>query len=253
MNMRKQFTFYSSFWEAVQPQPEHIQNAFFRAVIQYALYEKEPNAADTDPTVLAMFGLTRPTLDSSLKKSKKSNRDSSGRFVKENSFTDFHHEGEGENYGEDEGEKEVEIEVENEKEIKKDSFFTGGAGAPKRDAIRVRTKENDFFFIYPSTVNQLKKNCPGLNVVQELIKLSQWCEANPGKRKPKKDILPFIYRWMERAEANMSAPSEPIPAVKSDVEQADWMRRVVERIRVEKQSRGEKEDVQKNGLAAKGF
>lgn len=63
--MRKQFTFYSSFWEAVQALPDEYCLASLRAIISYALTGDEP---DVSGVAKAMFEMARPTLDSSRKK-----------------------------------------------------------------------------------------------------------------------------------------------------------------------------------------
>lgn len=63
--MRKQFTFYSSFWEAVQALPDEYCLASLRAIISYALTGDEPAV---DGVAKAMFEMARPTLDNSRKK-----------------------------------------------------------------------------------------------------------------------------------------------------------------------------------------
>lgn len=63
--MRKQFTFYSSFWEAVQALPDEYCLASLRAIISYALTGEEP---PVDGVAKAMFEMARPTLDISRRK-----------------------------------------------------------------------------------------------------------------------------------------------------------------------------------------
>lgn len=63
--MRKQFTFYRSFWEAIQIIPKEEQTAVLLAVCAYALDDIEPELSGTS---LAIFKLMRPTLDSARRK-----------------------------------------------------------------------------------------------------------------------------------------------------------------------------------------
>lgn len=60
---RKQFTFYSSYWEAIQPLPKKQQAEILLAICDYALNETEPDT-NLSPTASVAFNLIRPTLDS---------------------------------------------------------------------------------------------------------------------------------------------------------------------------------------------
>ena len=61
--VRKQFTFYASYWEAIQPLPKKQQAEILLAICDYALNEKEPTKA-LSPAASVAFNLIRPTLDS---------------------------------------------------------------------------------------------------------------------------------------------------------------------------------------------
>ena len=63
--MRKQFTFYSSFWEAVQALPDEYCLSSLKAIISYALTGEEP---PVEGVAKAMFEMARPTLDASRRK-----------------------------------------------------------------------------------------------------------------------------------------------------------------------------------------
>lgn len=60
---RKQFTFYSSYWDAIQPLPKKQQAEILLAICDYALNETEPSSS-LSPTANVAFNLIRPTLDS---------------------------------------------------------------------------------------------------------------------------------------------------------------------------------------------
>lgn len=60
---RKQFTFYSSYWDAIQPLPKKQQAEILLAICNYALNETEPSTS-LSPAASVAFNLIRPTLDS---------------------------------------------------------------------------------------------------------------------------------------------------------------------------------------------
>lgn len=72
MQERKQFTFYSSFWDSIRELPAKYQLPALRAIICYALFQEEPT--NLPPTCRAVFLLVKPTLDSSRKKAANGSR-----------------------------------------------------------------------------------------------------------------------------------------------------------------------------------
>lgn len=60
---RNQFTFYRSYWKAIQPLPQKQQTEILLAICDYALNETEPKKA-LSPAASVAFNLIRPTLDS---------------------------------------------------------------------------------------------------------------------------------------------------------------------------------------------
>lgn len=63
---RNQFTFYRSYFDAIQELSKKDQSAIILAVCAYAIYEIEPEGLS--PTASTAFKLIRPTLDSGRKK-----------------------------------------------------------------------------------------------------------------------------------------------------------------------------------------
>ena len=63
---RKQFTFYRSYYDAIQQLGKRDQAAIILAVCAYAIYETEPEGLS--PAASTAFQLIRPTLDSGRKK-----------------------------------------------------------------------------------------------------------------------------------------------------------------------------------------
>lgn len=109
---RNQFTFYRSYFEAIEPLPKKDRSAIILAVCEYGLYETEPKGLS--PVAMACFNLIRPTLDSGRKKA--ANGKQGGKSSKQSASKP---EANGkqtvrEKEREKEKEKEVEVEVEGE-------------------------------------------------------------------------------------------------------------------------------------------
>ena len=69
--MRKQFTFYRSFWECAENfQTKKEKLEFFEMLCRYALYETEPDLSAQKPAVATAFCAIKPTLESAHKRSK---------------------------------------------------------------------------------------------------------------------------------------------------------------------------------------
>ena len=61
---RKQFTFYRSYWEAIenlQTNKEKLQA--YQILCSYALEQKEPDLSATKPSAATVFQLARPILE----------------------------------------------------------------------------------------------------------------------------------------------------------------------------------------------
>lgn len=132
MEQRGQFTFYRSFWDAIQILPQKDQLPLLRAVISYALDGEEISGLTQHQR--ASFLLIKPTLDSARKKAASGKQ--GGSKSKANASKPQANASEKEREKEKEGEIEKEIEKENECYI---SLKTEGAntvdgiGAPPFD------------------------------------------------------------------------------------------------------------------------
>ena len=66
MDKRNQFTFYRSFWEALQDQQEADRLLILEAIIRYALDGSIPQGLENNAA--SFFKLCKPTLDAARKK-----------------------------------------------------------------------------------------------------------------------------------------------------------------------------------------
>ena len=121
MNERKQFTFYISFWKAIEELPEKDQLPILKAIIKYALFGEEPTGLSA--VRRAVFLLVRPTLDSSRKKAASGKQGGSKKKAKGM-----------QNAREKESEEEKEVELENEVEYESNLSGGDGESAGARDA-----------------------------------------------------------------------------------------------------------------------
>lgn len=112
MDERGQFTFYKSYWDAIEELPSKSQLPILKAIIRYALFGEEPTSLSS--VCRAVFLLVKPTLDASRKKA--ANGKLGGKSSKAN---DKQNESKPQappkqTAREKEGEKEKEIEIEGE-------------------------------------------------------------------------------------------------------------------------------------------
>jgi hypothetical protein len=107
MDSRKQFTFYRSFYEAVNVLPREIRLDVFEAIMKYALDKIEPEGLNCYQT--SSFMLVRPILDSAWEKAEAGQK--GGSTPKANRK-------QNESKGEEEKKKEKEKKKENETEDK---------------------------------------------------------------------------------------------------------------------------------------
>ena len=107
---RDQFTFYRSFWEAIEPLPKKDRAAIILALCDYALNETEPKGLS--PVATVCFTLIRPVLDSARRKA--ANGKQGGKKSKQSASKPEANGKQSAREKEREKEKEVEIEKENE-------------------------------------------------------------------------------------------------------------------------------------------
>lgn len=115
---RSQFTFYRSFWDAIQELPSKAKAEVICAICSYALDGEESKLSGTSK---AIFTLIKPTLDASARKAEIGKRGGSKPKAKDKQEEDKQIESKTEANSKQIGrENEIEIEKENEYEIEKE-------------------------------------------------------------------------------------------------------------------------------------
>lgn len=107
---REQFTFYASFAKAIQRIRKAADRAAaYDAIVNYALYEKEPDLDKLPDSVCIVFDLIRPNLDTSRRKAQ------GGKATRQAEDTAKINARQAEDTG-NKYKKEKEVEIENKKE-----------------------------------------------------------------------------------------------------------------------------------------
>ena len=69
---RKQFTFYRSFFEAIEKMKTKKEKAdAYRIICDYALNGKEPDAGSMSPLLATVFGFTKPVMDTAKRRAER--------------------------------------------------------------------------------------------------------------------------------------------------------------------------------------
>ena len=222
MEQRGQFTFYRSFWDAIQILPQKDQLPLLKAVISYALDGEEISGLSQHQR--ASFLLIKPTLDSARKKAASGKQGGSKSKANASKPQANASEKEKEKEVEKEKEKENENEIENECYISLrtegantgDGIGADGAGAPPFDG-RLFT---EFWNKYPAgkggdreeawkAWRDLSPTAADANSIlaglQDWIDSDQWAE-NGGRYIPGAAKFLNQKRWL--SPPSMAAPAQ---------------------------------------------
>ena len=70
--IRKQFTFYRSFWETIQKLPTNKEKLqAFELICGYALDEEQPDLTTKKPTAVMVFSIAKPILEKAHQRAEK--------------------------------------------------------------------------------------------------------------------------------------------------------------------------------------
>ena len=146
---RDQFTFYRSYYEALNDLPEKERSKVLFAILSYALDEEEPN--ELSGVCSACFKLIRPTLDSGrIKSANRKNKAKTNEEQTDNKTTTNQKQtknkpitNEEQNRKEKEGEKEVEREIEIESEYDSSSTPNPSCGLTDDELREILREQQD--------------------------------------------------------------------------------------------------------------
>lgn len=209
MEPRNQFTFYRSYWEAIEQLPPEDRHAVLEAIIPYALFGTEPQLESQ--VARTAFILIRPTLDSGRKKAEAGRSGNVKRWqtdrkpIANESQTDRKGYAITKCSGEGEIEKEIEIELEKEAELEKENEGLSVLRPPPESGrgqaeITLPLKDGSEFGVSETMVLEFTAYYPGLDIRQELRSMRGWLIANPDRRKTAKGIRRFVNGWLTRSQ-----------------------------------------------------
>lgn len=224
--MRKQFTFYESFFSAISRIKKKTDRAdAYDIICAYALNQVEPDLSGVSDAVAIVFELLRPVLDKAKAKSEngqngagkpKANRKQNESKPETNESKPKSNQKQTVN--EKEGEIEIEVEVEREVEKEKEVYIPFPSptettkvcaalpGSPTPVAM-LPLADGTEYAVLPEAAAELQALYPAVDVTQELRNMRGWSLANPKNRKTLAGIMRFVNAWLAR-EQNRSRPEK---------------------------------------------
>lgn len=85
---------------------------------------------------------------------------------------------------------------------------TSFASEPVMDLPPLILKDGSRFHISQNHFNEFVNAYPGVDVRDQILKMSQWLKTNPTKRKTKNGVMRFINSWIARAEREDTRQSQ---------------------------------------------
>ena len=208
--MRDTTVFYKSFVDAIETQSKEIQAEIYHLVFDYAFNGTEPNQEEYNSVSIAMFMLMRPQIDANNKKyenGKKGGRTKAEPNDNQTVTKSKPNRNQTETKTEPKSEKEepnVNVNVNDNVNVLKDvssepeEIPTPEPTSPTVAEIVLNDKSK--VKITQAEVDEWKKLYPAVDVLQELRKMTAWCEANPTRRKTKRGIKAFIVNWLNKEQ-----------------------------------------------------
>lgn len=220
--MRDTTVFYKSFVDAIETQSKEIQAEIYHLVFDYAFNGTEPNQEEYNSVSIAMFMLMRPQIDANNKKyenGKKGGRTKAEPNDNQTVTKSKPKANQTETKTEPKSEKaepnvecimlndNVECNNVNEnvnvndiKDVSSEPEETPTPEPTSPTVAEIVLNDKSKAKITQAEVDQWKKLYPAVDVLQELRKMTAWCEANPTKRKTKRGIKAFIVNWLSREQ-----------------------------------------------------
>lgn len=187
MEERKQFTFYTSFERSVRKLPRRFQLALYDAIIDYALYNKEPEGLNSAQQ--SAFEMCRPNLDTARRRAAAGQI--GGRISKRSKISKSKEEEEKEN--------EIENETEIENEIKDDCLWREGF-EKFWDAFPVKIGKDKAAEVWQAELPDAEAVCRGL---ERWKKSKQWNREN-------KRFIPRAAKFLEEKH-HVQVPEDAMP------------------------------------------
>ncbi len=225
MDERGQFTFYKSYWDAIEELPAKSQLPILKAIIRYALFGEEPTSLSS--VCRAVFLLVKPTLDSSRKKaaSGKQGGKSAKASSKQNESKPQAPSKQTAREKEREKEKEIEIEGENDKRSTSEApaSFDGRAFTAFWDAYPSKIDRNAAWEAWRTLRPDAATAQAILRALEAWKTSSQWTEDG-GRFVPQAAKFISKEHWKSPPSVQIAAKSER----QMDEDEREAIRRMME-------------------------
>lgn len=213
METRKQYTFYSSIFEAIERIEDKADKAdAYSIVSRYALMGIEPDL-DSLPSVVAItFILVKPVLDAGrvkansgkkggeiLSKAEANDKQTESKPQAKRKQTASKREANDKQTG-SEKEKEVEKEIEYEYKDECPIYSAEPETASAPPVITLPLNDGTEYPVYQEQCQEWAGLYPAVDVIQQLRGMRGWLLSNPSKRKTSKGVLRFITGWLSREQ-----------------------------------------------------
>ena len=212
--MRDTIVFYKSFVDAIETQSKEIQAEIYHLVFDYAFNGTEPNQEEYNSVSIAMFMLMRPQIDANNKKyenGKKGGRTKAEPNDNQTVTKSKPKANQAETKTEPKSEKEEpnvndnvndndNVNVNVLKDVSSEPEETPTPEPTSPTVAEIVLNDKSKAKITQAEVDEWKKLYPAVDVLQELRKMTAWCEANPTKRKTKRGIKAFIVNWLNKEQ-----------------------------------------------------
>lgn len=227
---RDHFTFFESFFQSLRRIRDERERALaYDAIAAYALYEIEPDLDELPDIVAVAFINAKPNLDASKRKAE------SGKAGGQSPKAGGKQTPSKSHRGRREKEKDLEKEMEMEPDSEMEGEYQGEAdmgeaetGEASRDWEALldwaddapQQKKEEVLCFLPlkesgkdyavteSMAQNWAQSYPGVDVPQELLQMRSWLQANPTRRKTRKQMPRFITGWLSR-EQDKAPPAVP--------------------------------------------
>lgn len=220
--MRDTIVFYKSFFDAIETQPAEIQAEIYHMAFNYTFNGIEPNGEECSSVALALFMLMRPQIDANNKKYENGKKGGRTKTEPNDNQTVTKSKPKANQTvtktepKSEKAEPNVECIMLNDnvecnnvndndnvnvlKDVSSEPEETPTPEPTDQTVIELILNDKSTFAVKRIQVDEWKKLYPAVDVLQELRKMTAWCEANPTKRKTRKGIKAFIVNWLNKEQ-----------------------------------------------------
>lgn len=210
---RDAFVFYRSYYEAAAELSAKDRYKLYDAIIEYALYGKEP---PLNGIIKALFISIKPTVDAGMKRKNAAKKAAEMRWHDANAYethdANASHKPDANAYAEET--KRImpnkEQEINNEKQgINNKGYTDSPELSSEPPVITLPLNDGSEYPITEFDVEGWNASYPAVDVMQQLRNMREWLLSNPTRKKTKTGIRRFITTWLAREQDRGGTRGQP--------------------------------------------